>query len=173
MIRIVKYVLISFNIIYGLMVLAFILDVFEIVEVKGQRLDHLVNFGSLLTTPIILVCNSIVFKITRFTLLICIPSVSLIVFFIIIVFRFGVFAYLFSVGSYQTQTILYENTFYRFKTIEFQMQDVGVFGYNERYVEVTYLTPWFMITNEIDPKEKRGAEWLKVDKEINELDLKY
>lgn len=53
------------------------------------------------------------------------------------------------------------------------MQDVGVFGYNERYVEVTYLTPWFMITNEIDPKEKRGAEWLKVDKEINELDLKY
>ena len=59
MIRIVKYVLISFNIIYGLMVLAFILDVFEIVEVKGQRLDHLVNFGSLLTTPIIQLCSKL------------------------------------------------------------------------------------------------------------------
>lgn len=171
--RIVKDMLISVNIIYGLMVLAFILDVFRIVEVKGQKLDQLVNFGSLLIAPIILVCNLTVFKITRFTLLICVPSVSLIVFFTIFVSGFGMLAYVFSVGSYQTQTILYENSNYSYKSIEFQMQDLGTFGYSERYVEVTYLTPWFMIAKQVNPKDKRGAEWIKVDKEVNELHLKY
>jgi hypothetical protein len=155
------------------MVLIFIFDLVEIVEVKGQKLDRFVNFGSLLFTPIIVVCNLFLFKIRRFTLLICIPSVCLTVVFVTIVSRVGMFAYLFSVGSYQTQTILYENTSWGSKTIEFQMQNVGVFGYNERYVEVTYLTPWFMITDEVDPDEKRGKEWIKMDKEVNELNLKY
>lgn len=149
------------NAVYGLMVLSFILDVFGIVEVKGQKLDSFVNFGTLIFTPIIIVCNLIVFKIKRLTLWLCIPSAFLIVCFITIVSRFDFLAYLFSIGSYQTQTILYENAYCECKTIEFQIQDVGALGYNERFVEVTCLTPWFMITNEIDPEQKKGQSGLK------------
>ncbi|MBR9855734.1 MAG: hypothetical protein GYB37_14335 [Algicola sp.] len=56
--------------------------------------------------------------------------------------------------------------------MEFQMQDVGASGYNRRTVKVTYLTNFFMI---IDPVEKdidKHSEWIKIDKEINELGLK-
>lgn len=53
------------------------------------------------------------------------------------------------------------------------MEDIGALGYNERYVEVTYFTPWFMITKEIDPEEDPGPGWIKVDKEVNELEIKY
>lgn len=155
------------------MVLAFILDLFGIVEMKGQGLDLFVNFGSLIFTPVIIDLNLIIFKITSRTLLLFIPSACMIVCFILIVFRLGLLGYWFSVGTYETQTILYESTYCSCKTIEFQMQDIGALGYNRRYVEVTYLTPWFMITEEIDPDKKRGKEWIRVDKDVNELNLKY
>jgi len=171
--KVVKPMCYSINAIYSLMVLVFILDLFSVVEVKGQQLDSFITFGTLIFTPFIVACNVITFKITRQTLLICIPSVCLILIFLMTVFEFGLLGYLLSRGNYKTQTILYENRNCTFKTIEFQMKDVGALGYNERYVEVTYLTPWFMITEDFNPKQKLRAEWVKVDKEVNELNIVY
>ncbi|MBS2214053.1 hypothetical protein KEM09_21790 [Carboxylicivirga mesophila] len=75
-------------------------------------------------------------------------------------------------GDWKTQTILYENGQFEFKTIEFQMQDKGALGYNRRIVEVTKLTSFLSI---IEPVDTSSTElpWIKVDKEINELGLKY
>ncbi len=79
---------------------------------------------------------------------------------------------LFSSGAWRTQTILYQNGHLSFKTVEFQMQDVGALGYNKRTVEVFYLTPLFMITSEVPTDIDKRVEWVKVDKDLNELELK-
>ena len=80
---------------------------------------------------------------------------------------------LFSTGAWRTQTILYQNGHLSFKTVEFQMQDVGALGYNKRIVEVFYLTPLFMITSEVPNNIDKKVEWVKVDKDVNELELKF
>lgn len=53
------------------------------------------------------------------------------------------------------------------------MQDIGALGYNERTVEVFYLTPLFMITSEVPSDIDMRVEWIKVDKDVNELGLKF
>ena len=82
---------------------------------------------------------------------------------------------LFSAGAWRTQDILYQNGHLKFKTIEFQMQDKGALGYNRRTVEVLYLTKFFTISKEISDKQIEkglGVEWVRVNEEINELELK-
>ncbi len=81
--------------------------------------------------------------------------------------------FLFSTGVWRTQTILYQNGHLSYKTVEFQMQDVGALGYNKRTVEVFYLTPLFMITSEVPTGIDKRVEWVKVDKDVNELELKF
>jgi hypothetical protein len=75
-------------------------------------------------------------------------------------------------GAWQTQTIIYKHGHLSFMTIEYQMQDVGALGYKQRTVEVTYITPWFMITEERDLTKKISGPWFKIDKEVNELGIK-
>ena len=53
------------------------------------------------------------------------------------------------------------------------MQDVGALGYNKRTVEVTYLTGLFMIVEPVENNIGERVEWVKVDKEVNELGLKF
>jgi len=53
------------------------------------------------------------------------------------------------------------------------MQDVGALGYNKRTVEVFYLTPYFIITNQVPSDIDKRVEWVKVDKDVNELELKF
>ncbi|MFM1828400.1 MAG: hypothetical protein RL624_641 [Bacteroidota bacterium] len=79
---------------------------------------------------------------------------------------------LFSSGAWRTQTILYQNGHLSFKTVEFQMQDIGALGYKRRTVEVIYLTPLFMLTSEVSNDIDKRVEWIKVEREINELGLK-
>jgi hypothetical protein len=95
---------------------------------------------------------------------------TMVLVFILIV---GPMKIMFSTGAWRTQTILYQNGHLSFKTIEFQMQDVGAFGYNDRTVEVFYLTPLFMITSKMPNDIERRGEWVKVDKDVNELGLKF
>lgn len=68
---------------------------------------------------------------------------------------------------------MYQNGHLSFKTVEFQMQDIGALGYNKRTVEVIYLTPLFMLTSEVPCDIDKRDEWIKVDKDINELNLKF
>ena len=79
---------------------------------------------------------------------------------------------LFSTGAWRTQKILYQNGHLSFKTVEFQMQDVGALGYNRRTVEVFYLTPFFMTASAVPNDIDKKVEWVKVDKDVNELGLK-
>ncbi len=53
------------------------------------------------------------------------------------------------------------------------MQDAGALGYNKRTVEVFYLTPFFMIISEVPSDIDKRVEWVKVDKDVNELELKF
>jgi hypothetical protein len=79
---------------------------------------------------------------------------------------------LFSSGAWRTQTILFQNGHLSFKTVEFQMQDIGALGYNKRTVEVIYLTPLFMLTSEVPNDIDKRVEWIKVERDVNELGLK-
>lgn len=169
----IKWFLISINILYSLVVLLFVLDLFKIAEIKGEKLVSFIHFGALSSTPVIVISNLTVFRISRITLFWCISPLILVLCFCTVVSKIGIMGYLFSIGSYQTQTIHYVNFHKGFRTIEFQMQDAGALGYNKRFVEVTYLTPWLMITKRIDQDKEPGANWVKIDKDLNELNLKY
>ena len=62
---------------------------------------------------------------------------------------------------------------FKFQDCGVSMQDIGALGYNKRTVEVLYLTTFFMITSEVPNDIDKKVEWLKVDKEVNELGLKF
>lgn len=156
------------NIIYGLTVVLFLLDSFTSLDIKSQTLKSFVSFGLLIGTPLTLIWNTLTIKTTsRKIIWNILPTVIL-----IMILIDGPMKFLFSTGAWRTQTILYQNGHLSFKTVEFQMQDVGALGYNKRTVEVFYLTPLFMITSKVPNNIDKRVEWVKVDKEINELGLK-
>lgn len=131
---------------YGLIVSLFLLDCLASFDNKSQGLKTFVYCGILLGTPIMLIWNFFVIKTkTKRIIGTVIPTIFLIMIFII-----GPLKFVFSMGAWQTQTILYKHEQLIFKTIEYQMQDVGALGYNQRTVEVTYITPLFIITEECD-----------------------
>lgn len=155
------------------MAIFYVLDLFELLEIKGERLKTFIHIGALLSTPIIVCYNLFILKLRKWNILIGIASLSTVLSFSMIVSQQSFLGYLFSMESWKTQTVLYEHGHFGFKRIEFQMQDVGALGYNRRYVSVTYITNWFMITEEIDPDKILTGEWIKVDKNVNELDIVY
>jgi hypothetical protein len=168
-----KYIGTIVNIIYILMVMFFVLDVFGLLEIKGEILKAFIHFGSLLSTPIIVFYNLLILKSKKWSIWVGIVSLSAVLSFATIVSQRSFLGYLFSTESWNTQTVLYEHGHFGFKSIEFQMQDVGALGYNKRFVQVTYITQWFMITEKIDPDKTFGAEWIKVNKNVNELGIIY
>ncbi len=78
-----------------------------------------------------------------------------------------------STSAWKTQKIIYQNKHLNFKKVEFQMQDVGTLGYNKRTVEVIYLTDLFMIVSPVEKDIHDSIEWVKVNKDVNELGLKF
>ena len=157
------------NIIYGLTVVLFLLDSLTSFEIKSQVIKSFVYFGLLIGTPLTVIWNALVIKKRNGKIIgTVIPTIVLTL--IIVV---GPMKILFSAGAWRTQTILYQNGHLSFKTVEFQMQDVGALGYNKRTVEVFYLTPFFMITSEVPKDIDKRVEWVKVDKNINELGVKF
>ena len=79
---------------------------------------------------------------------------------------------LYSSSSWKTQKIIYQNGHLNFNKVEFQIQDIGSFGYNKRTVEVIYLTSLFMIVSPVETDIQKRVEWIKVNKDVNELGLK-
>jgi hypothetical protein len=158
-----------FNIIYVLIVTLFVLDVFTGFDIKNQGLKSFVYFGYIIGTPLIFTWNLLAFKTERKRIIwLMFPTIMLALGLFI-----GPMAILFQRGAWHTQTIKYKNGHLAFKTVEFQMQDMGSLGYNKRTVEVFYLTPLFIITSEVPQDIKNHVEWIKVDKEVNELGLKF
>lgn len=157
------------NIIYGLTVVLFMLDSLTSFDIKSQTIKSFVYLGFLIGTPLTLIGNVIVLKTRKRKIVWTILSTAVLTMILVV----GPMKIFFSTGAWRTQTILYQNEHLRFKTVEFQMQDLGTFGYNNRTVEVFYLTPLLMITNEIPNDIDKRAEWVKVDKDVNELELKF
>ncbi|MCB9360641.1 MAG: hypothetical protein H6587_03310 [Flavobacteriales bacterium] len=75
-------------------------------------------------------------------------------------------------GPWKTQTVYYQNNNFTNRTIEFQMQDIGAFGYNRRTIDKFKLLPFLEWTKEIELKEVDTLNWKKVDIYKNELKLK-
>ncbi|MFN3405871.1 MAG: hypothetical protein ACK40G_17385 [Cytophagaceae bacterium] len=75
-------------------------------------------------------------------------------------------------GGYKTQDILFRNKRFSNIRIEFQMEDIGAFGYNRRTVKVVQLTPLLRWTTYTEIDKIDMNEWIKVDEYVNELELK-
>lgn len=155
------------NIVYYLTVLLLLLDSLTSFNIKNQALKSFVYFGVLIGTFLILVWNLLLVKTkTQKIIWATIPTLML-----TIVLFIGPMKILFSIGAWRTQTILYQNDHISFKKVEFQMQDVGALGYNDRTVEVLYLTPLFIISSKVPSDIEKKVEWKKIDKDVNELGL--
>ena len=157
------------NIIYILTVVFFLFDSLTSFDIKSQVIKSFIYFGLLIGTPLTLIWNLLFIK-SKVKRIIGTIFPTIILTLILIV---GPTKILFSTGTWRTQTILYQNGHLSFKTVEFQMQDVGALGYNKRTVEVFYLTPYFIITNQVPSDIDKRVEWVKVDKDVNELELKF
>jgi hypothetical protein len=157
------------NIFYSLTVGLFLLDSLTGFDIKSQNIKSFVYFGLLIGTPLTLIWNALVIKKRKWKIIWTVfPTIILSLILVV-----GPIKILLSRGAWRTQTILYQNNQLSFKTIEFQMQDVGALGYNKRTVEVFYLTPFFMTTIQVPNDIDKKVEWLKVDKDVNELGLKF
>lgn len=156
------------NVIYILTAMLFLLDSMASFDIKSQALKTFVYFGFLLGTPLTLVSNLLVIKAkTKRVIGAALPSIML-----TLILVTDPMKILFSAGAWRTQTILYQNGYFKFKTVEFQMQDIGAMGYNKRTVEVCYWSPFFMTTNEVPTDIAEKVDWIKVNKGVNELGLK-
>lgn len=158
----------TLNIIYGVIVLLFLLDDLTNFDVKSLATKTFIHYGILIGTPFMILFNILAFKgIKKKIAATVLPVIILIAVLII-----GPEKVIFSAGAWRTQSVLYQNGHLSFKKIEFQMQDIGGRGYNSRTVEVLYLTPFFMITNKVPDDIDNKIEWIKTNKDINQLGLK-
>jgi hypothetical protein len=78
-------------------------------------------------------------------------------------------------GDWKTQTILYINNHTTNRTIEFQLQDKGAFGYNRRTVDRLKIIPFVSWTKRVTAEDLKNLDsiaWDKVDIDVNEEGLK-
>lgn len=159
----------ALNMLYCIVVLLSFLDGFTGFDIKAQAIKTFVYIGLLVGSPVMLVWNFFVIDpILKRVIWTLFPAIMLVFIFITSPMKI-----LFSSGSWHTQSILYQSRHTSSNTIEFQMQDIGALGYNERTVEVQYLTPYFMIIKVIPNRAASGSDWIPVEKDVNELGLKY
>ena len=88
-----------------------------------------------------------------------------------IFFYFNPFLFWGADSPFKTQEIIYRNKENKNVTIEFQLQDIGAFGYNRRIVKVT----GGVISNsieKIDTATIDKTKWDLVNEDVNELNLK-
>lgn len=76
-------------------------------------------------------------------------------------------------GDWMTQEIIYEHRTRPGRTIEFQLMNPGPGGYRRRTVDRQRLVPGFEWLQEVDPDKVDTTEWKRVNREINELGMKY
>lgn len=164
-----KHISTLLNGIFFLTILLFVFDWLTSFEIKNQAIKSFSYFGVMVLTPLTLVWNLWTFKSKKWKLIgSTIPTLTLIGILII-----GPLKIVFSTSAWKTQKVIYQNGHLNFKKVEFQMQDIGALGYNKRTVEVIYLTDLFMLVNPVEKDIDDRVEWIKVDKEVNELRLKF
>lgn len=157
------------HLLYTLIVLFFLLDSVTSFDIKKQFLKSPVYFGFLFGSPLVLLLNIFIIKVPvkKVIGIIC-PAI-----FCTIAAIMGPLHILRASGAWRTQTVLYAHRHLAFRTIEFQMQDIGGLGYQKRTVEVIYLTPLFAVSTKAPEDIDQKVEWIKVDKDVNELQLTF
>ena len=78
-------------------------------------------------------------------------------------------------GDWKTQTVIFRNNHLSNRTIEFQLQDKGAFGYNRRTVDRVKIFPFVSWTKTLTEQELENIDsvsWDKVDIHVNEQGLK-
>lgn len=75
-------------------------------------------------------------------------------------------------GSFKTQTVLYRQISNPVNRIDFQMADIGAFGYKRRIVKIIKLAPLIQRVTPMDTTSIDTAAWVRVNEEVNELQLK-
>ena len=152
-----------------MIVLLFLFDELTNLDIKSQTIKSFVHYGILAGTPFILLLNAFTIKkIKKKIIGTALPAIILTAILVI-----GPQKIIHHKEAWKTQTVLYQNKHLTFNKVEFQMQDIGARGYNKRTVQVIYLTPYFILTHKVPNDIENKIEWLKIDKEVNELGLKY
>ncbi len=154
--------------IFILTVLLFMLDGLTSFEIKSQTIKSFTYFGIMVLTPLTLMWNLWNLKTKKWKIIGLTLSILTLVGILII----GPLKIALLSSTWKTQKILYQNEHLNFNKVEFQMQDLGALGYNKRTVEVMYLTDLFMIVSSVEKDIDERVEWVKIDKEVNELGLK-
>jgi len=157
-----------FQFLYLFIVILFILDLFPFFDIKNQILKSICYFGILIGTLIALINSILTFQKNW----IKISGILFSLIFLVTILSIGILKFTNSTSSWKTQMIEYEHAHSNFLKIEFQMQDIGAFGYNKRTVKVFYLTDLFMIISEVPENIETKIEWRKVNKSVNEHKLK-
>ncbi|WMW77472.1 hypothetical protein RF683_08240 [Flavobacterium sp. 20NA77.7] len=143
----------------------YLLDKNEILEIKQQGFKSFVCLGLIPLSFFSILFSFFSFKkmSTRFIVSL-LPTIA-----IIQILSFGIVRTVFVSSAWKTQHIYYQNKFDSSKKVEYQMMDIGAFGYRRRTVEVNYITDWFFISKEVGIY---NSDWKKVTIEVNELKLK-
>lgn len=152
---------------YVALVILFFTDRYTSLEIKSQFLKSAVYSGVFFGIPVVLYLNYI--NTSRKAQRIAGSIIPILV--AIYLIANNPLAIIFNSAAWQTDTIKYTCTTNR--VIEFQIQDMGAFGYNKRTVEVYHITPLFMLVNTPPQNYKNNPEWTKVNREVNELEIKY
>ena len=160
-----------FNFLWGILLFCFaffFLDYFEVLLIKHEQFKSLIYFGFLISSlfSLLLLYTSSYSKKLKI-LLSLIPITS-----IIFILKIGILNFVFSITTWKTQTILYQNKENSNLKVEFQMLDIGFAGYNKREVEIHYFTDWFYT---FKPRKEKYElnNWYIINKEINQLEIKY
>ncbi len=165
--KIFKAITLALNILLFLVLLLLSIIYFTSLEIKSQELKSLVTL-SLITLPFAIIVWSIIrysnFK--KIVLNCLIPTILLIA-----ILSAGPLPLLLQSSVFKTQSIYYVNIKNPNQKVEYQMQDMGAFGYNKRYVEATNYFGLFMKIKLIEQIEYDESEWKKVDINLNELNF--
>ena len=164
-----KYISTILNGIFILTVLLFMLDGLTSFEIKSQTIKSFTYFGIMVLTPLTLIWNLWNLKTKKRKIIGSILPILTLIGFLII----GPLKIAFLSSAWKTQKVIYKNGHLNFNKVEFQMQDVGALGYNKRNVEVIYLTDLFMIVSPVEKDITDRVGWIKIDKDVNELGLKF
>jgi hypothetical protein len=155
---------------FYIILLLFLLDRFDIFQTKIELLKTLLYFGVLfLPIPLIIMEFKVNRDLAEPILRKGIPILT-----IIWLIYLNPLKVLFHISTWKTQTIELVDQKRVNHKVEFQMKSLGGLGYAKRNAEVYYLTDYFYIIfeEEYDDRNFLGYSWKRIDKDINEHELK-
>lgn len=148
----------------------FLLDLFDVFQTKISFLKSLVYYGVLIVPILLLILEFKAMHRRRESFLrkaIPIVTVAGLLF-------LNPLKILANTATWKTQTIILIHENRPNHKVEFQMKDIGAFGYRKRTCEVLYFSKYFYLVwaKNYDDSNFNGQQWKKVNRTVNEMELK-